>query len=179
MGYVLPYEEPSLARQQKAKSFIEQQVRLLVALVEAMHGLEIKTWADVKAWRAQKILSEPLWKISEAYDKHCTRYVSVGAAEYMRAHKTWQDERPVPIQHDHIVDRAVLAEAALTERWRIESLTRLSVACLVLTGEHRLPPGSIQEPWRKYTRLQVIDCRTRELVDYGSHGNPRHWHDAP
>jgi len=112
--------------------------------------------------RLRQLLSELLWKFSEANGKYggC-RYWSVSAIESRKKHGAIVTSYPKvggdALRHEHLFPRAQLIERLFsltdptTESIRAE-LTRLNIGVVVTEREHRLlsDEGALNDPWKRY-----------------------------
>jgi hypothetical protein len=106
-----------------------------------------------------------LWKVSEAEGgKYRTRYRSLKSRR-----------KGAHLQHDHVVERAKLADELISHPERAVEILDTVVGCVVTEGEHRrLTEVSRRQPglsgWARYAAagIVVIDTKTGDHLSFPS-----------
>lgn len=168
-----------------AQDQVTFHVSYLVELLKFLESRGMGRRDELVQHRGQKLLSEPLWKISEAnllpQPKYNLRFYSERAHDLARK----QDRVLTPtkhcrVEHEHVVPRQRLENMLLEARGQpseIRRLALLSVGCVTIPDEHiRLkddPWGNEDpstDPWRRYREakdgpVRVWDRTVGDWVD--------------
>jgi hypothetical protein len=137
-------------RRAKADSIIDSAkklARLILSSDELLHE------------HRRKMLKEVLWFVTEANGKYSTRYRS---AEVVRLARD-EPESEVPVRHEHVYPRAVVADEILSRQDELrqhpgllDELLDQSVGCIVTVYEHgELLSG--RTGWGRYEHVPVLD----------------------
>jgi hypothetical protein len=160
---------------------VEFQTDFLCEFLSFLERRGIRTAEDLATVRGRKLLTEPLWKLSEANlrenAKHNLRFFSE------QAHLACLKTASVPtsrkahgVEHEHIIPRRILEGLLLrsrSDRTEIARLVTFAVGCIVTVSEHqRLAPDPwgdtdpTMDPWRRYRgQIEVWDRKRGDFVD--------------
>lgn len=161
------------------------QVACITRLLRFFDEYGIRSVRDLKRVNGRKLLSEPLWKISEANTladrKHNVRFFSEGA------HKLATSTGVIPtssktdgVEHEHVIPREHLERllfACSTQPAEVGRIARFSIGCIVTLVEHRSlgkkawgNDDPTADPWRRYRdarggSVRVWDRKRADWVD--------------
>src|SRR5450631_3812389 len=121
------------------------QVKFLVGFLSFLDKNGIHNRQALEQVSGRKLLSEPLWKISEANRlssrKHNLRFYSEGAHILARNRNCVPTSRKAHgVEHEHIIPRLLLEDWLFQSRSDAEEVARIarfSVGCVITVKEHQ------------------------------------------
>lgn len=123
-----------------------EQIKVSAAAV----ALAVLHHDDILPKHKRKMLKEAVWLVSEADGKHSTRYRTRRVVELAAN----EPDSQLKIQHEHVVQRAAIADQLLRFPNRVTEILNTVVACIVTQEEHHQLSRECQG-WRRYSNARM------------------------
>lgn len=105
---------------------------------------QILAMEDVIEKHKREMLSDMIWKISEANGRWNTRYFSEGVL----------NDDDTKLQHEHVVTRKQIIDQLLENPEKYKTILKKVAACVVTTDEHQRLNNS-ESGWERYKQSGI------------------------
>lgn len=126
------------------KKYSEKETALSIIESAASAVRQILAMEDVIEKHKREMLSDMIWKISEANGRWNTRYFSEGVLK----------DDDAKLQHEHVVTRKQIIDQLLENPEKYKTILKQVTACVVTTDEHQRLNNS-ESGWERYKQSGI------------------------
>lgn len=132
------------------KKYMHKSNEVIVSAINAIN--QILLMDDVIDKHKKEMLSNMIWKITEAGGKYTTTYLSKKVFKI----RSSGNKSNIGLNHEHVFTRKELIRKLLTNPKKAKSILKNAIACTVTKLEHRkLSSVKDVEGWERYKKAGI------------------------